>query len=87
MARLMQTLERRRNAKMHLTEHHTEPLGDHEKEVQPEKAMSELFPNGERMQVIRAIKALQRENEKRRDQYLDLRAIVEEIAARLKIPV
>lgn len=75
MAKLMQTMERRRNA-------HSQQEAEEEDE---EKSIRELFPNGERRQVIRAIQDLKRENETRREENQNMMGYLERIAAHLKI--
>lgn len=76
MAKLLQTLERRRNLK---TAH-----GETDDE-EAEQSIRELFPNGERRQVIRAINDLKRENEARREEYQTILGHVARIASHLKI--
>ena len=50
-------------------------------------ADDKLFPNGERRQIIRAIKDLRAENEARLDELRELKQIVVRIAQHLKIEV
>ncbi len=81
MARCLQLLERRRNR----TRLAKEP-GEHDdgKDGQP---VRDLFPNGEKMQILRAIKDLRRENEERRDENAETAAICRKIAEHLRIEV
>jgi len=95
MAKLMQTMERRRNARARIDDRpaqKAQPPRQNEDEDEDEdaKAMSELFPNGERRAVIRAVKDLRRENERRRNENQELKAMLEDlseqIAAHLRRP-
>jgi hypothetical protein len=71
MAKLMQALEKRRNSKA----------------TGGQAPIRELFPNGEKTAWLRALSDLREENELRRKETRSLRAIVEQIAERLKISV
>ena len=73
MARCLQLLERRRNRQRL---EHGEEQG---------KSVRDLFPNGEKAQMLRAIRDLQRENETRREENAATAAMVQRIATHLKV--